>query len=190
MRPISFANLALVTLLGLGATFCTDAGEKPRRHYPKPTPPPPPSPIYKESSEHAHSEEEISRMAANHNARLADDLESALLSKDPARREAAFVFVLPELVQVDAQRVVEMVARQPEGEPRDTLRTELTRAWIARDPAGAMKWMKTLPHQERRASGAAAVDFMFPQNPTGAAALADELGMASLVRERRKPDRD
>jgi hypothetical protein len=181
---MSFANLALVTLLGLGATFCTDASEKTRRHYPKPTPPPPPSPIYTESKEHVQSEEEISQMAANHNARLADELESALLSKDPARREAAFVFILPELVQVDAQRVVEMVARQPMGEPRDTLRTELTRAWVARDPAAAMKWMKALPHQERRASGAAAVDFIFPQNPTGAAALANELGIASLVRER------
>ena len=190
MRPISFANLALVTLLGLGATFCTDASEKPRRHYPKATPPPPPSPIYTESSEPVQSEEEIARTAASHNAKLADELESALLSKDRGRREAAFVFILPELVQVDVGRVVDMVARQPKGEPRDTLRTEFTRAWIARDPAAATKWMKTLPHQERRASGAAAVDFIFPQSPDRAAALADELGMASLVRDRRKPDRN
>ena len=129
-------------------------------------------------------------MAAGHNARLADELESALLSKDFRRREAAFVFILPELVQVDAQRVVEMVARQPSGEPRDTLRTELTRAWIARDPESATKWMKTLPDEERRASGAAAVEFMLPQSPSRAAALADELGMAGLVRERRKTGRD
>jgi len=190
MRSISFANLAIATLLSLGATFCSDAGEKPRRHYPKATPPPPPSPIYTESSEHVQSEEEISRMAANHHARLADELEGALHSKDSRRREAAFVFILPELVQVDAQRVVEMVARQPRGEPRDTLRTELTRAWVSRDPAAAMKWMKTLPHQERRANGAVAVDLMFPQSPAKAAALADDLGMASLVRERRGAGRD
>ena len=187
--PNSLVNLALVALLGLGATFCTDASEK-RRRYPKATPPPPPSPIYTESAEHAPSEEEISRMAASHNARLADELESALLSKDSRRREAAFVFILPELVQVDAQRVVEMVARQPTGEPRNTLRTELTRAWISRDPASATKWMKTLPQQERRASGAVAVDFLYPQSPKAAATLADELGMANLVRERRKPARD
>jgi len=190
MRAISFARITLVTLLGLGATFCTDASEKPRRHYPKPTPPPPPSPIYTESTEPVLNEEQIAEMAATHNARLADELERALLSNDSDRREAAFVFILPELVQVDAQRVVDMVARQPRGEPRDTLRTALTRAWIARDPVAATKWMKTHPHQERRASGAAAVDFIYPQSPTDAAALADELGMASLVRDRRKHDRD
>jgi len=188
--PNSFATLALVALLGLGATFCTDASDKSRRRYPKATPPPPPSPIYTESSERAPGEEEISRIVAGHNARLADELEDALLSKDSRRREAAFVFILPELVQVDAQRVVEMVARQPRGEPRDTLRTELTRAWVARDAASAIQWMKSLPHEERRASGAAAVDFIFPQSPAQAAALADELGMASLVRDRRKSARD
>ena len=188
--PKSFATLALVALLGLGATFCTDASDKSRRRYPKATPPPPPSPIYTESSERAPGEEEISRMAAGHNARLADELEDALLSKDSRRREAAFVFILPELVQVDAQRVVEMVARQPQGEPRDTLRNELTRAWVARDPASATKWMKTLSQEERRASGAVAVAFMLPQSSTRAAELADELGMASLVRERRKTGRD
>lgn len=190
MRHFSFAILALVTLLGLGAAVCTDAAEKPRRHWPKATPPPPPSPNYTESSEHVPGEEEISRMAAGHNAQLAGELESALLSKNARRREAAFVFILPELVQVDAQRVADMVARQPRGEPRDTLRTELTRAWIARDRASAMRWMKTLPHQERRASGAAAIELIFPQSPKEAAALADELGMASLVRERLKAPRD
>jgi len=187
---MSFVKLAFVTLLGLGATFCTDAADKPRRHYPKATPPPPPSPIYTESREHVPGEEEISQMAAGHDARLAEELESALLSNDAQRREAAFVFILPELVQVDAQRVADMVMRQPRGEPRDTLRTELTRAWIARDPVSAMRWMKTLPHQERRASGAAAIDLIFPQSPTEAAALADQLGMASLVRDRIKTARD
>jgi hypothetical protein len=190
MRPISIATLALVTLLGVGTALFIDAGEKPRRHYPKPTPPPPPSPIYTESPEHVQSEEEIAQMAAGHNANLATDLESALLSKDRRRREAAFVFILPELVQVDVQRVVDMVARQPRGEPRDTLRTELTRAWIARDPQSAIQWMKTLPHQERRASGAAAVDFIFPQSSSEAAAVANELGMASLIRDRPKAPRD
>jgi len=190
MRPISFANIVLVTLLGLGTAFCTDASDKARRRYPKPTPPPPPSPIYTESSEHVQSEEEISRMAASHNARLAEELEGALLSKDPRRREAAFVFILPELVQVDAQRVAEMVARQPTGEPRNALRSELTRAWISRDAASATRWMKTLPQQERRASGAVAVDFLYSQSPSRAAALADELGMANLVRDRRKDARD
>ena len=190
MRPISFANLVLVTLLGLGASFCTDAAEKSRRHWPKPTPPPPPSPIYTESAERVPDEREILQMAASHNEHLAGELESALLSNDRRRREAAFVFILPELVQVDPKSVVDMMMRQPKGEPRDTLRTELTRAWVARDPVSARRWMKTLSHQERRASGAAAIEFIFPQSPKEATALADELGMASLVRDRLKTDRD
>ena len=45
-------------------------------------------------------------MAATHYARLAGQLEGALLSKDADRREAAFVFILPELVQEDPQIVV------------------------------------------------------------------------------------
>jgi hypothetical protein len=189
MPPKTIATIALIMLLGMSTAFCSDAGGK-RRPWPKPTPPPPPSPIYTESAEPALNEEQISQMAASHNARLGEELEGALLSKDAQRREAAFVFILPELVQVDVQRLVDMVARQPRGEPRDTLRTELTRAWVARDPASAMRWMKTLSHEERRASGAAAIEFIFPQDPAEAEALADELGMASLMKERRKATRD
>ena len=190
MRLTSLATLALVTLFGVTTVFCSDAGDKPKRHWPKPTPPPPPSPIYTESTEHVQSEEEIAQMAAGHNARLATELESALLSKDADRREAAFVFILPELVQVDVQRVVDMVARQPKGEPRDALRTELTRAWIAQDQKAATQWMKTLPHQERRASGAAAIEYLYPMSSADAIEVADQLGMASLIRDRPKPGRD
>ena len=156
MRPISLFSLVLVTVLGVGATFWIDAGEKPRRHWPKPTPPPPPSPIYTPSREHAWSEQEIALQAREHNARLETELESALNSKDAQRREAAFVFILPELVQVEPLRVVAMVARQRPGEARDTLLNEVTRAWLARDPDEATRWMKTLAENERQASTATA----------------------------------
>ena len=92
----------------------------------------------------------------------------------PRRREAVFTFLLPELVQVDPPRVIAMVARQRPGEARDTLRTEVTRQWIARDPDAAVRWMKTLPEDERRASAATAVESIIAHSPAEAAALADE----------------
>jgi hypothetical protein len=190
MRPISNVILALATLLGVGAAFCIDASEKPQRHWPKPTPPPPPSPIYTQSPEHAWSEEEIARQSRDHNAQLEAAIEGALVSKDSRRREAAFTFLLPELVQVDPPRLVTMVARQRPGEARRTLIEEVTRAWIARDPGEAVRWMKTLPDDDCRASAMAAVDSIFAQSPVEAAALADEFGLASLVLDKLKASRN
>jgi hypothetical protein len=179
MRPISIVSLAVVTLLGVGAAFLIDASEKPRRHWPKPTPPPPPSPIYTLSREHVPGEEEIAQQARVHNARLEAEILTALMAKDTQRREAVFTFLLPELVQVDPARVVEMVARQPPGEARETLLTEVTRQWMARDPEAAMRWMKTLPESDRRASAAIAVESTIGHSPARAAALADEFGKAT-----------
>jgi len=189
MRPASLVPLVIVALLGVGAAFWIDAGEKPRRHWPKPTPPPPPSPIYTPSREHAWSEREIDQQAREHNARLEAELESALHSKNAQRREAAFVFILPELVQVDPPRVVAMVARQKPGEARDTLLSEVTRAWSARDPGAAIQWLKTLPESERRAGAAIAVEFLLAYSPAEAAALAHDPGMADMVRNRLKAAR-
>jgi hypothetical protein len=135
----------LIALLSVGAVYWTDAGEKPRRHWPKPTPPPPASPNFTPSTEHAWSEEEIARQAREHNGRLEMEIERALASRDAQRREAVFTFILPELVQVDPARVVAMMARQPPGEARDTLRNEVMRQWIARDPDAATRWLKALP---------------------------------------------
>src|SRR5687767_7152308 len=190
MRQISIVSLLLVTLLGVGAAFWIDAAEKPRRHWPKPTPPPPPSPIYTPSREHAPSEDEIAQQAREHNGRLEAEIEGALMARDSQRREAAFVFILPELVQVDPSRVVAMVARQGPGKDRDTLRTEVTRAWFARDPEAAVRWMKTLPENERRASAAIAVESILGHSPTEAAALADEFDIASLMVKGLKAARD
>jgi hypothetical protein len=190
MRSISIVSLVLATLLGVGAAYWTDGGEKPRRHWPKPTPPPPASPLFTTSAEHAWSEEEIAQQARDHNAQLEMEIERALASHDAQRREAVFTFILPELVQVDPSRLVAMVARQRSGEARDTLRSEVTRQWLARDSVAAVEWMKTLPEDERRANADTVVDIMLANSPDEAVALADELGIAGLVRERLKGSRD
>ena len=100
------------------------------------------------------------------------------MGKDAQRREAVFTFLLPELVQVDPPRVIAMVARQTPGEARDTLRIEVTRQWMARDPEAAVRWMKTLPEGDRRASAAIAVESIIGHSPSEAVALANEFGKA------------
>jgi hypothetical protein len=182
MRPTSIVTVVLATLFGVSAAFWLDAGEKPRRHWPKPTPPPPPSPIYTVSPEPAWSEAQIAELARDHNWHLEQTIERALIGKDSTRREAAFAFLLPELVQVDPDRVVAMVANLEPGEARDTLRTEVSRQWIARDPDAAVRWMKTLPEGERQASASAAVESIAAQSPGVARALADEFGVSPRCR--------
>lgn len=190
MRPISIVTLILVTLGGVGAVYWTDAGEKPRRHWPKPTPPPEASPIFSPSTEHAWSEDEIEQQAREHNARLEAEIDRALASHDAQRREAVFTFILPELMQVDPPRVVAMMARPRPAEARDTLRAEVIRLWIARDPEAAIRWMKTLPEGDRGAVAATAVESIVASSPAEAAALTTEFGIASLLRERLKAFRD
>jgi hypothetical protein len=190
MRQISIVTLILVALCGVGAVYWTDAGEKPRRHWPKPTPPPDASPIFSESPEHAWSEEEIEQQARDHNARLEMEIERALASKDAQRREAVFTFILPELVQVDPLRVVAMMARPRPPEARDTLRAEVIRLWIAQDPDAAIRWMKTLPDGDQGPVAATAVESIVAQSPAEAAALTTEFGIAGLLRERHKTFRN
>jgi hypothetical protein len=183
MRPISILAVVLLTLFGVGAAFWLDAAEKPRRHWPKPTPPPPPSPIYTLSTERAWSEEEIEQQARGHNAQLEMEIERALVTKDARRREAVFTFLLPELLQVEPQRVIEMVARQGPGEARNTLLAEVARQWIAQDPGAAVRWMKTLPENERRTSATTAVESIVAQSPAEAAELASDFGVPNLARQ-------
>ena len=190
MRPISIASLVLIALLGVGVAFWIDAGEKPRRQWPKPLPPPPPSPIYTPSREPVQTEAEIEQQARDHNARLETEIERALISKNAQRRETVFTFLLPELLQVEPQRVVAMVSRQGPGEARSTLISEVARQWFSMDPVEAARWMKTLPEEERRASTAAAVEWIYPQSPAEATALADEFGLSNIVRNKLKASRD
>ena len=48
------------------------------------------------------------------------EIERALHGRDPQQREAAFTFVLPELIQVEPKRVVALFERQKPGEARET----------------------------------------------------------------------
>lgn len=189
MKPTSIISLALITLLGVGTAMLLDARET-RKPWPKATPPPPPSPIYTPSREHAHSEEEIAALARDHNLRLEQQIELALVEGDAELREAAFTFLLPELVQVDPERVAAMVARQQPGEARDTLRNEVARQWIVRDPGGAVRWMKTLSEDERRASALTAIASIEAHSPAEAMALAKEFGIADERNPLRKVSRD
>jgi hypothetical protein len=106
-------------------------------------------------------------------------VERALLARDPRGREAAFTFLLPELIQVEPRLVVEMVDAQQPGEARDTLRTELARQWISRDRDAAIGWMRTLDEGERRASAFAAMDAIAAAAPEQAIFIADQFGIGA-----------
>jgi hypothetical protein len=172
-RTSIIAITVAVVAASIGGALCLDAAEK-RRPYPKPTPPPPPSPIYLPSNERAMTAAEIAAEAAFHNERLALEIERALVARDPQERETAFTFLLPELIQVQPQRIVDMVARQQPGEARDTLRNELARQWISRDRDAAVAWMKSLDEDERRASAYAAARTIAAAAPDQAIYVADQ----------------
>lgn len=176
MKPIVIVILIAATLLGVGAAFWLGARDE-RRPWPKPPPPPPPSPIYTPSTERAPSAEEIARQLRDHNQRVELEIERALVAADPRKREAAFTFLLPELIQVEPERVVALVARQEPGETRDTLRTEVTRQWMSRDAPAAIAWMKTLNDEERHASAVTAVAAVAAHDLSHAIELADEFGV-------------
>ncbi len=175
-RSVYLVTIVATTLLALSATVGGAyflRAPPPRKPWPKPTPPPPPSPIYTPSKERAMTAEEIAAEAAVHNERLALEIERALVARDPQDREAAFTFLLPELIQVEPQRLVDMVAEQEPGEARDTLRTELARQWISWDRDAALEWMQSLDEGERRASAYAAMQAIAATAPEQAMSMAE-----------------
>jgi hypothetical protein len=179
MKPNSIITLVAATLFGVGTAYWSLSANESRRPWPKPSPPPPPSPIYTPSRERTQSTEEIARQARDHNQALALEIERALVSTNAQKREAAFTFLLPELVQVDPARLVAMVAHQEPGEARDTLRTEVVRQWISADAPAAIAWMKTLDPDERRASATTAVAAVAAHDLGEAIELADEFDVGS-----------
>jgi hypothetical protein len=176
MKPSSIAASVLIVLVGIGGTHWLGASEG--RHWPKPGPPPPPSPIYQDSKERVPTAEEIARIAYEHNATLELEIQRSLISRDAQQREAAFTFLLPELIQVDPERVAAMFARQQNGEARNTLRAEVARQWIAQDSGGAIDWMRSLSDHDRRASAVAAIESVAPYDPSLANAIAQKFGVA------------
>ncbi|MBC8026802.1 MAG: hypothetical protein H7Y89_12475, partial [Steroidobacteraceae bacterium] len=89
----------------------------------------------------ANAAVEAAAASQNRDRQVALEIESALMSKDAGRRETAFAVLLPELLRTEPARVVDMVARQPAGEPRETLRDEVARQWITRDTESAVAWL-------------------------------------------------
>jgi hypothetical protein len=175
---ITLVAITVVALFAsIGSAYYLDARE-PKKPYPKATPPPPPSYVYIPSKERAPTAEEIERQARDHNARLGLEIERALAARDQRQRETAFTFLLPELLQVDPGRVVEMVARQQPGEARDALRTEVARQWITRDRDAAIGWMKSMENEaERQQSAETAVASLAAIAPEQAIFVADQFGI-------------
>jgi hypothetical protein len=173
MRPVLVFSLSVVALLALGGGWLHA-----REPWPKATPPPPPSPIFTPAKEPAATVEEIERDAREHAARVALEIERALASRDAQAREAVFTFLLPELLQVDVARVVQLVARQEPGEARDTLRNEVARQWIGRDRDAAVEWIKSLQSPgERRASANEAMQSLAAFAPDQAIYVSDQFGI-------------
>ncbi len=178
MKPAPIISIVCATLIAIGTAYWLDAGEVKKKPYPKATPPPPPSPIYTPSKERAPTEEEIARDAREHNAQLALAIERALVASNPQQRETAFTFLVPELLQFEPQRLVDMVARQEPGETRDVLRNEVARQWITRDRDAAIKWLKSLENEtERRESAQVAVKTLSAMAPNQAVYVADQFGI-------------
>jgi len=181
MKPTTVAIVA-VTVVALfatiGSAYWLDARETTRKPYPKATPPPPPSPVYTPSTERAPTAKEIAEEARDHNAQLALAIERALVARNPQQRETAFTFLLPELLQVEPERVVTMVAHQEPGEARDALRNEVARQWITRDRDAAIKWLKSLESEaEQRESAQVAVTTLAALAPEQAIYVADQFGV-------------
>jgi hypothetical protein len=102
------------------------------------------------------------------------EIERALVSNNPRQRDAAFGLLLPELLDLDSARVVELVARQ-EGETRNNLRDEVVRLWIRKDRDAAVMWMASFENEwERKASAAVAMRTLAAINPAQAIAVAGE----------------
>jgi hypothetical protein len=112
--------------------------------------------VFEQSTEPVPTEEEIARDAEQHSARVQEAIERSLQAADADAREAAFVFLLPQLLQLEPDRVVTMVARQ-EGRARQLLRREVARQWVGWDVPAAVRWIRGLEGAERRETAQIAV---------------------------------
>jgi hypothetical protein len=173
----SLLSIVSVTLVAIGTAYWIHAREG-RKPWPKPTPPPPPSPIYHESNEYVPNEDEIAREAAEHTAHLEAQIEAAVLGNDPERHVAAYVFMLPELLQVEPQRVVSLFARLAPGHGRNRLRAEISRHWAVMDLRAAAQWLNSLDEPDRRAGAKVVIATLMPIDPLQATAFLKELGTA------------
>ncbi|HEX6637506.1 MAG TPA: hypothetical protein VF033_07600 [Steroidobacteraceae bacterium] len=196
--PLAVVSALAIALLSLG-TACsseTDGTYVRPKVWPKPTEPEPASPVYHEVDEWIPSEEDIARSASEHNALLTEEVEQALSAKDAIRRETVFVHILPELLQVEPQRLVELHSRLEPGASRELLCTEMAEQWSSSDPVAAARWMKSLEKEERRSASVAALTNLAAREPETARLLADALDLErgdpvrKLLSPLSKPTRD
>jgi len=191
MSRISIISIAAVALLAAGTAYWLNASEVPRsraerpRVWPKPTEPPPASPNYHDLKEAVPSEADIERATQEYPLKAEQTIERALLAGDAQDREAAFAYLLPELLQTEPERVLGLLARLEPGTARDTLRREIAQLWIHQDTAATARWLKSLDDTERRETAVTAVTALAPFEPEQARALARELDVSSEERIRR-----
>lgn len=180
MKPPPLITIVSALLVSLGTAHCADdtAGTMERpKVWPKATEPPPASPVYKDVREDVPDEADIERAASEHAARVEGEIDKSLDSSDPNRREAVLVFLLPELLQVEPERVRNLIARAGSGAKGDLLRVEVARLWISQDAGAAVEWLKSLDGDDRRAAVLAAVAELAPYEPVRALQLAREFAL-------------
>jgi len=191
MRVISIVAVLMLTLVAFG-TACgndqdrafTDISKRPDK-WPKPTDPPPASPIYHDVKERVPTEEEIDRESRERPATLAAGIEGALLNGDALAKEMAFVYLLPELLQVEPARLLDLHSRLEPGAARSLLATEIARQWMSRDPPAATRWIGKLEGVERRAAVMATVRDLVPWSPGAARGLVEQVGLGQEAEIRR-----
>lgn len=86
---------------------------------------------------------------------LRRDIEHALGSSDAREREHAFTTLLPELVTRDSAAVARMVEACDAGAVCDELLARTVDAWTGADAEGALRWIESLPENNRRRDAAA-----------------------------------
>ncbi len=185
MKP-AILVIVTVVLLAVGSAVLIGAdGPRKRKPYPKPTPPPPASPIYHDVRERIPTEDEIAREANAHVDEHVAALASALSRGDLAARDAQFLHVLPELMQVAPDRVTALLGTLQAGEARDLLRVEMTRQLIMDDTDAALRWIGALEDEaEKRDSARVAVRELAPLYPDEAVRVAESLGIGGNEVER------
>ncbi len=98
-------------------------------------------------------------------------MEKALSTTDIVRRETVFVHIVPELLQVEPQRLIDLHAGLEPGPQREMLRAEMAAQWTNSDPVTATRWMKSLESGERREAAVVAVTSLAFHDPRAALAL-------------------
>jgi hypothetical protein len=177
MRKSFATTLLAVTLITLSTACSPEDGYVRPKVWPKPTEPPPASPIYRDVDEKVPTEEDLARATEEHTAILAAELESGLLGDDAIRRETVLVYILPELLQVEPGRIVDMHKRLEPGKLRGTFAVDIAQFWTSSDPQAAMQWLKSLEGDERREAVIGAVTALAPWDPQQAVRLVDEFGL-------------